>query len=207
MANSDITVSGLTAIDDVAGIKLQWTVNDPWPKEMHYSLDAVEVWASATNNRASATKIGEGRTDFSHAGLSRGETRYYWCRARDKIVQGGPFYGEWYPVSPTAGVQGTELSGDVSIGTSGYWKIPNGLIFQWGVNAFGNGGGGLPTTVTFSTAFPNACIQVVASGQAGSVYDTTFACDTYTTTTFKGYAHDHTGASVIAGAAWIAIGY
>jgi hypothetical protein len=38
-----------------------------------------------TDAHGSFAKVGEGITDFLHAGLSRGDVRYYWVRARDKI--------------------------------------------------------------------------------------------------------------------------
>jgi hypothetical protein len=163
MGVSDITVAGLAATDDVAGIKLSWTYSDPRDGALpNIALDAVEVWAATTNDRASASKVGEGITDFLHAGLSRGDVRYYWIRARNKLPasHGGPSYGAWHPSSTTAGVEGTELSGDVLIATNGYWKHPSGLIEQWGRDALAGGGA---TTITFPLAFPTQCFQVVAS--------------------------------------------
>ena len=137
MAASDITVAGLAATGDVKGIKLAWTYNDPRNNALpNIGLDMVEVWASTTNDRATAAKVGQGITDFLHAGLSRGDVRYYWIKARDNI--GG--FGPWYPSSPTAGVVGTEVSGDVLIAQNGYWKHPSGLIEQWGRNSLVGGG-------------------------------------------------------------------
>jgi hypothetical protein len=148
MAASDITVAGLTADGDVKGVKLAWTYHDPRNNALpNIGLDMVEVHASATNDRATATKVGEGITDFLHAGLSRGAVRYYWIKARDCL--GG--FGPWYPSSPTAGVVGTEVSGDVLIAQNGYWKHPSGLIEQWGRDALVGGGS---TTITFPIAFP-----------------------------------------------------
>jgi hypothetical protein len=167
-AVSDITVAALTAISDVAGIKLQWSYSDPRSGALpNIALDANEVWAATVNNRAdgSFAKVGEGITDFLHAGLSRGATRYYWVRARDKI--GG--LGAFYPSGATSGVSGTEASGDVLIATNGYWKHPSGLIIQWGYDADSGSG---DTTVTYPTPFPNSVFSVVCTHQWGS--NTTF---------------------------------
>jgi hypothetical protein len=48
-----------------------------------------------------------------------------------------------------------------SLGASGYQKLPNGLIFQWGVSAYITGGGSAP--VTFPITFPNGFLGGVAS--------------------------------------------
>jgi hypothetical protein len=157
MAASDITVAGLTATSDVKGNKLAWTYSDPRSGALpNIALDMVEVHASATNDRSVATKVGEGIMDFLHAGLNRGDVRYYWIKARDNI--GG--YGPWYPSSSTGGVVGTEVSGDVLIATNGYWKHPSGVIEQWGRGALAGGGA---TTISFPLAFPNQCFQVTAN--------------------------------------------
>lgn len=107
MGTSDIAVSGLVAVPRVQGNKLAWTVTDNWPKDSHYSLSAVEVHASLTNDRATATKVGEGQTDFLHAGLSEEVTWYYWIKARNKVLSGS--YGPWHPSSATAGVASKAL--------------------------------------------------------------------------------------------------
>src|SRR5690606_9882977 len=69
----------------------------------YLDLATVEVWASATNDRSAALKVGEGVDAFLHAGVPAGETRFYWVRARNVSL----LNGEWHPVSPTAGVAGT----------------------------------------------------------------------------------------------------
>jgi hypothetical protein len=166
-ATNDLVVTRLAAVDDVAGISLYFTVNDPWPHDMTYGLDAVEIFVSATDDRTTATYLGEGKTSFLHAGLSRGAVRYYWARARDKYkaASGGPGYGAWYPSSPDAGVQGTELSGDVLIAGDGYWKNPNGLIHQWGE------GDTTFTNFSFSIPFPNHCLNVQTTLVGPGIYD------------------------------------
>lgn len=104
MADSNITCSGLTATSGVGQLALQWSVTNPNVGGLPYlDLAAVEVWASASNDRSAAMKVGEGTDAFLHAGVPAGSTRFYWVRARNVSL----LYGEWHPVSPTAGVAGT----------------------------------------------------------------------------------------------------
>ena len=49
------------------------------------------------------------------------------------------------------------LGDNQSLTTTGYQKLPGGLIIQWGQGSYANG-----STVSFPTAFPNACFTVVA---------------------------------------------
>jgi hypothetical protein len=206
MAASDITVAGLTATGDVKGIKLAWTYSDPRNNALpNIGLDMVEVHASTTNDRTTATKVGEGITDFLHAGLSRGDVRYYWAKARDNI--GG--FGPWYPASPTGGVVGTEVSGDVLIAQNGYWKHPSGLIEQWGRDALVGGGS---TTIIFPEPFPNQCFQVIANPLASPSSSILYAIEveTFDTTTVALTPNRVSGGTVTSPAMtalWRAIGF
>lgn len=103
---SDITVADLSAIATARGNKLSWTYSDPRSGALpNIALNAVEVHASTTNDRTTATKVGEGITDFLHAGLIEQQTWYYWIRARDNSGNVGAFYA----TSPTAGVSATAV--------------------------------------------------------------------------------------------------
>jgi hypothetical protein len=84
-------------------IVLMWTnPNDP-------ALAAVEVWASMTNDRTTASLIAAVPVMFSttrqwtHTGLGTNETWYYWLRPRGWSGIVGPFQ----PISPTGGVSAT----------------------------------------------------------------------------------------------------
>lgn len=49
------------------------------------------------------------------------------------------------------------------VGTSGYDTLPSGLIIQWGT-ATSQAGEGVPSiTTNFPTAFPTACLSLVAT--------------------------------------------
>jgi hypothetical protein len=101
MASSDITVAALAVTPTLRGNKCAWTYNDPRANALpNIGLDMVEVYASITNDRATASKIGEGITDFVHAGLIEDATWYYWIKARDYLGS----FGDWYPASSSAGV-------------------------------------------------------------------------------------------------------
>lgn len=71
------------------------------------------------------------------------------------------------------------------LATEGYAKLPNGLIFQWGVTATGTSG-----TETFPIVFPNACfgVQIAnnstnSSGFVSSFNKTSFVWANSTTVT------------------------
>ena len=130
MADSNIAISNLTAIGGLGQIALKWDLADPNVGGLPYlQFRIVEVWASRTNNFATATKIGEATANaFVHAGLSRGETWYYWTVPRDR----SNLEGARFPASPTAGVSGTETNSDARLTETGFFKNSNGLLEQWG---------------------------------------------------------------------------
>lgn len=61
-----------------------------WIDPADLDVDKVEVWRSATNNRAAAVKLAtvaslpSGGNGWAHSGLLSGVTGYYWVRAIDK---------------------------------------------------------------------------------------------------------------------------
>lgn len=132
MADSDITLSGLTATGGPLQVKLDWAApHDPNRRAQPYlQFDAAEVWAGAVNNRdTSASKIGETNSRaFIHGGLSRGRSSYYWIRPRN---QAGLF-GDWHPSSSTAGIVGSESNNDAASSDIDSCQIPNGPLIQWG---------------------------------------------------------------------------
>lgn len=67
MADSDITVSELALSSGIGHNLAKWSFTDPNIKGLQYlSLDAVELHAAPSNNRALATKIHEGRDKGVH---------------------------------------------------------------------------------------------------------------------------------------------
>ena len=89
-------------------------------------------------------------------------------------------------------------SGDVFLASSGYQKLPSGLIIQWGGGITGIGG----SDFSFPIAFPNACRQATISpGTSGAnVYINGVS---FTQTTITGQV-DGNGSSF---GRYIAIGY
>jgi hypothetical protein len=92
--------SGLTATGVPNGILLESTLP---PFDL---FDAVEVWASTTNDRTGATKVTEVKATTYLHNLAPGTTRYYWQR-NQKAGPSGPLYSTWEPTSATGGVSAT----------------------------------------------------------------------------------------------------
>lgn len=107
----------------------------------------------------------------------------------------------------------TDLIGELttaSLGGSGYVKLKNGLIIQWGVgqaNMFSSGGTYIAeTNVLFPIAFPNK--RVCAIGSPGNMYATFNAAYSYSGDSEIGASFkfdSRTGANMSFN--WIAIGY
>lgn len=133
MADSNITVGGLVAVGGVGQITLTWdSPVDPhaFGGLPYLQQSSIEVWASASNNRAVAGKIAEigAVNSFIHTGINRGEQKWYWIRPRN--IAGN--HGEWHPVSPTGGVNGIEATQAI-LSDNGLYTTPNGMVEQWGV--------------------------------------------------------------------------
>jgi hypothetical protein len=93
--------------------------------------------------------------------------------------------------------------GNQSLSSSGFQRLPGGLIIQWGYSTTSGGG----TTVTFPFAFPNSCLTVVASVNAAN-NNRLVSTGNINTTTFPAYVFQaNTGANTDATFNWIAIGY
>ena len=110
----------------------------------------------------------------------------------------------WYAVGGTANLKNSVQFG-ASLASSGYQKLPSGLIIQWG---------GVTTsaasdvTITFPFTFPTGCFFISGSGYSGSatanwlVY---FGVPSATGCPVAGYTAN-TAARVATAALWIAIG-
>jgi hypothetical protein len=102
MADSELTISSLTATGAAGQIVLDFVVDNPTANGLPYLfLDHVDIYAASSNNRDSATKVGSSVSrQFIHSGLSKSTTRYYWVKA----VNASGYDGEWYPSGATSGV-------------------------------------------------------------------------------------------------------
>lgn len=106
MADSGITVSGLTATGGVGQIALGWSVTEASCLP-YLRLDKVEIWEATANNRDTAVKVAEiFGAQYVRGGLGKSITRYYWVRARDASGN----LGDFFPASATAGIAGTTTS-------------------------------------------------------------------------------------------------
>lgn len=150
MADSDITASGLAATQGTGSVALQWSITNPNDGGLDYlDLALVEVWASATNNRAAGSKVGEvakGQNTFVHT-LAAGTLRYYWVRPKNRAG----YYGDWHPLSASAGVSGT--AGAVT-------SIDNGTVTD-----------SVITASTYRTAASGARVQIDGDRQQIEIFD------------------------------------
>jgi hypothetical protein len=79
-------LTGLVAVGLNKQIGLSW--NLPAAADVRH----IEIWAAATNDRATATLIARAAgTTHLHSGLGDGVTRFYWIRAVDFAGNIGPF--------------------------------------------------------------------------------------------------------------------
>lgn len=166
MADSNITVSGLTVSSGIGHNFAQWTFTDPHSDDLlSLSLDAVELWASETNDRTAASKIGEGRDSAGHFALTAGDTWYYWIKPRNR----SGFYGDWHPSGTSDGVEATVFSDNsawedytptissssgalVSASATGRYKRRGKsviVIVSWSIDDAGTGFGALKFTLPF----------------------------------------------------------
>jgi hypothetical protein len=85
---------------------------------------------------------------------------------------GAPIYGSASPATTLIGTDTAQFltaggfAGNKSLGANGYYKLPGGLIIQWGAVAIG---GSSSATFVFPIAFPNAVFSVVATGAGGAL--------------------------------------
>ncbi|CAH1670812.1 MULTISPECIES: hypothetical protein [unclassified Chelatococcus] len=107
MADSAIVITSVNKAGGAGQITLLVGTSGGGEDEclIYMTLNRVEIYASKTNNRATATKIGDTTGTFVHGNLGVSETWYYWFRAIDN--NSPPLVGEWYPFSPTDGVVAT----------------------------------------------------------------------------------------------------
>ena len=89
--------------------------------------------------------------------------------------------------------------------SSGYQKLPSGLIIQWGADAAGVGGGARDgNTVNFPIAFPVYCAQVITSFDNGSANIPAGAATLGSLTSFTLRCSAASGGYTFR---WLAIGY
>ena len=92
-----------------------------------------------------------------------------------------------------------------ALSSSGYQKLPSGLIIQWGAAVAGIGStGGTGNVVSFPVAFPRYCAQIITSFDNGSSSIIAGAAGNQTTTQFL-LRCGATGGSY--NFRWLAVGY
>lgn len=86
-----------------------------------------------------------------------------------------------------------------SLGTSGYQKLPGGLIIQWGSNSAGGNGS---ASVSFPISFPTACVNVQVTGGYSGTNGNSTGAYSVSTTGFT-YTYHYSGTTDY----WLALGY
>lgn len=100
-----------------------------------------------------------------------------------------------------------------SLGTTGEVKIPFGdsnLIIKWGKTPNQDiSSSGSPVSVSFATAFPNACLnlQLTPDATGGSNPNAFASVLTKSRTGFTAYLYEYTPTTQNVGISWLAIGY
>lgn len=91
-----------------------------------------------------------------------------------------------------------------SVGSSGYQRLPGGLIIQWGqwLTTGGNAG-----TVGFPVDFPNACLSVQVTCTSSAANDYIATVSAKTASQFSVRTANGSGAAINVGFEWLAIGY
>jgi hypothetical protein len=121
-----------------------------FPSGSGFTLAGSAVTGALIVNRAGVDTIstpnGGSATSFT---IAAGETAEF-------ISNGG---NAWMVVMGSALIKGLP-SFEVVKASAGYQKLPSGLILKWGTGT--TSGTATDQTITFSTAFPNACLRAVA---------------------------------------------
>lgn len=97
-----------------------------------------------------------------------------------------------------------------SLGSSGYQKLPGGLIIQWGQASSSIS---VDTTVTYPIPFPNGVLSLTATVNNGAGSTSSFASigstvGVATKTSFNfGVRTSNTAARISEAVSWLAIGY
>jgi hypothetical protein len=92
-----------------------------------------------------------------------------------------------------------------SLTTSGYQKLPSGLIIQWGTGTAVASG---TSTVTFPITFPNACLNVVGTPMyATSANNCMCTLNSNTNSQAVFYMYDYTNGTLLIAPKWFAVGY
>jgi hypothetical protein len=113
--------------------------------------------------------------------------------------------GVWGLIGGSAAMRNSSGDFGASKASSGYQKLPSGLIIQWGTTAASSSSAGVAHT--FATAFPSACVHVnLQVSASNSGYMASIETLSNTGFSFSMYSSTVTRAAGIT-AYWVAIGY
>lgn len=157
-------------------------------------IEVLCAYANATIQRQGADNIQQGQSYISSLVLSMNDTAVFESTGANWVLVGGSALLRY-------------STGDfgASIATSGYQKLPSGLIIQWGSASTAANGAG---TITFPIAFPTVCHHISGSyGGAAAAADYVCSFSAITTTGANCFfAQNNSGQATSGGVGWIAIG-
>lgn len=136
--------------------------------------------------------IGNGVTTPASMSVTQGDTV--------ELVSNGA--GSWLHIGGSSFLPQSSLFAS-SISSSGYQKLPSGLIVQWGNFTTGSS----PVAVTFPIAFPNGCTTLAFGVNTITTASMAGSTGGASKTGFSGSGYTYTGATVALTASYIAIGY
>lgn len=151
----DTSVNPPTGNSALAGFKQIWL---DWVNPTDKDLAAVEVWRADTNDRATAVKIAEVKTDFYSDSLGNGITKYYWVRAKD--LSGN--LSSWSPAGATPGVYATTLT--IATADIGAAQVTNATIANATIDLANKVQGQLPNTNLAQITDPAKLADAIISG-------------------------------------------
>lgn len=156
-------------------------------------VDVVEYWASATNDRTVAVKVGEARASvFDHV-VASGSTRWYWARTKNGVTPNGTDnVSTWFPNTTTSTV--TATSSTAGTGPAGANAVSLQLTrtavtlaadSSGNVSSFAAANGVLTVFDGVTDVTASATLSVVASTNATGTVNT--AANTPVASQPKGY--------------------
>lgn len=135
------------------------------------------------NDNSAAVTIQRQSTDQFHMGNGL-VTSFILQRGDDVWLMKGAT-GYWYCIGGTVKARYSDGDFGKSLSSSGYQKLPSGLIIQWG-SWLASGTAGNPVAVTFPIAFSSACYAVFPAVNYSTTITQSGWYDTPTTTGFNG---------------------
>ena len=191
--------------------------------EINSTTTIMNGYATSASSSASTatTKAGEASTSATAALNSKNQASTFATNSSNSATKSSQWADNNYNVAVEAGkysakhwatvaentvntkVALTDFTGaNVSLTTSGFQKLPSGLIIQWGIGYAGING--TSYTNNFPIAFPTGCVSVTANHEGGADMNIVITQSLILSTSFGAISWYPSSNIAIR---WIAIGY